>query len=315
MFLQGQDIRPEPAQRHSISTEELIQLRFFPPARYPGHKQLAIRAGQHRSAVRGRGMEYDDVRLYQPGDDIRHLDWRLMARTGEAHTRLFREEKERPVIVVADLRYPMHFATRGHFKSVLSAYASSLVLWSALNHGDRAGGLLLNHAQTWIKPTNSAKKIAQMMHEMANSQVQLNESESPSVLSLESALDQVDQLAASGSRVYLFSDFHDFSETLHQRLLHLAIRCELKLVLLTDPLESQLPEQGRFQFWGNGRTVTIQGSRAQQKSYQGSFQQRLDGLLRINGVSGIEVAQWHTDDHPLFVMKQAKTAGGTQNES
>lgn len=80
----------------------------------------ALQSGQYFSAFKGRGMEFDESRPYAHGDDIRSLDWRVTARTGKVHTKLFREERERPVFLSVDLRSPMFFATRGLFKSVLA---------------------------------------------------------------------------------------------------------------------------------------------------------------------------------------------------
>ena len=87
-------------------------------------------------------MEFDESRLYQPGDDIRNMDWRVTARTGKPHTKLFREERERPVFVWVDYRAPMFFATQGVFKSVFVARMAALIAWNAVQQGDRIGGLI-----------------------------------------------------------------------------------------------------------------------------------------------------------------------------
>ena len=94
----------------------------------------ALQAGDYQSAFKGRGMEYDESRLYQPGDDIRNIDWRVTARTGKAHTKLFREERERPVHLWVDFRAPMFFATRGKFKAVIAAELAGLFAWTGLRN-------------------------------------------------------------------------------------------------------------------------------------------------------------------------------------
>ena len=106
----------------------------------------AAQAGDYQAAVKGRGMEYDESRPYQAGDEIRHIDWRVTARTGKAHTKLFREERERPVWLWIDFRAPMFFATRGRFKSVLAAELAALFAWTAARQGDRVGGMVFAEA-------------------------------------------------------------------------------------------------------------------------------------------------------------------------
>jgi uncharacterized protein (DUF58 family) len=103
-------------------------------------------AGTYHSAFRGRGVEFEEVRPYVVGDDVRTIDWRVSARTGRAHTRLFRAERERPVYLLLDQRHSMFFGTRGSMKSVQAAHAAALLAWAALAGGDRVGGLVLGSA-------------------------------------------------------------------------------------------------------------------------------------------------------------------------
>ena len=101
-------------------------------------------SGNYLSAFKGRGMEFDEARPYQPGDDIRSIDWRVTARTGKTHTKLYREERERPVLLWVDYRRSMFFGTQNYFKSVLAAKTAALLAWSAAQHGDRLGGLIFS---------------------------------------------------------------------------------------------------------------------------------------------------------------------------
>lgn len=305
MFYGDSSPRPVPAARNLITLDELVSLRLWPPARGNKRERMAIREGHHLSHIRGRGMEYDDVREYQPGDDIRHIDWRLMARTGEAHTKLYREERERPVFVLTDLRAPMHFATRGHFKSVLAAYASAMVMWTTLANGDRVGGSILQpHAEALCKPSNNRQKVMQMIAALDASfsgiQPYVDSLPIGPKLSLADQLIQVESLLSSGTIVYILSDFYDVDEILQQHLMRLAQRCELKLVLISDPLESQLPEGHTYRFSGYGREVAVDGNRKQQETYKSAFKERLDLLEQLHNLRGVEFAHWETNHHPLF---------------
>ena len=133
----------------SLTPDERIQIQFNNLIRLSaGARQVNLdhstikskQSGGYLSSTKGRGMEFDEARLYQPGDDIRSIDWRVTARTGKPYTKLFREERERPVFLSVDLRPSMFFATRGVFKSVQAARLASLLAWSALRQGDRIGG-------------------------------------------------------------------------------------------------------------------------------------------------------------------------------
>ncbi len=306
MILADNSPRPVPAARHFVTLEELISLRHWPPARGKGRERMAIRDGHHLSQIRGRGMEYDDVREYQPGDDIRHLDWRLMARTGEAHTKLYREERERPVFVMTDLRAPMHFATRGHFKSVLAAYGAAMALWTTLANGDRVGGQLLgSHPGHLFRPSGNRQQVMGLVSALAQATApQANRAENGS---LGEALAAAERYLGSGTLLYLFSDFHDVDSSVQQHLMRLAQRCELKLVLISDPLEQQLPQGKRYRFFGRDRELTVDADAAQQQRYQARFEQRLALLEQLRNLRGVEFAHWQTDQHPLF---RTPVAGG-----
>ncbi|WP_339892061.1 DUF58 domain-containing protein [Neptuniibacter pectenicola] len=300
MFQGDSSPRPVPAARNLLTLDELVSLRHWPPARGQQRERMAIREGHHLSHIRGRGMEFDDVREYQPGDDIRHLDWRLMARTGEAHTKLYREERERPVFVVADLRQSMHFATRGHYKSVLAAYAAAMVVWTTLANGDRVGGRILGHGSGGLfQPTNNRQQVMQMISALSQGFTDKAEVEP---VSLTTQLIEIEPLLSSGTIIYLFSDFHDVDATLQQHLMRIAQRCELKMVLISDPLEAQLPSGKSYRFMGKGRDVVIDANAKQQAHYYAQFQQRIDLLEQLRNLRGVEFAHWHSNQHPLFTL-------------
>ena len=315
MFLGDNSPRPVPQQRHCISLDELLSLRHWPPARSPSRQRMAIREGHHLSHIRGRGMEYDDVREYQPGDDIRHLDWRLMARTGEAHTKLYREERERPVFVLADLRSPMCFATQGHFKSVLACYAAAMTIWTTLANSDRIGGQILGaKGGQLFRPSSNRQQVMAMMAALAqesnvSQESRLSKKGSAAVdaqetatipLSLSDVLATAERTITSGTLLYIFSDFHDVDDSVQQHLMRLAQRCELKLVLISDPLEEKLPQGRRYRFLGSGRELLVDADQQQQQRYHQQFQARIQMLERLRNLRGVEFAHWQTNQHPLF---------------
>ncbi len=207
-------------------------------------------AGGRRSTLRGRGIDFDEVRLYQPGDDVRAIDWRVTARTGKPHTKIFREEKERPVLLVIDLRSPMFFGSRRCFKSVLAAHAAALLAWATLEAGDRIGAMLLSDDGIIdIKPRRSRHTVLQLFRQVidiSQRQVLLARGEA---LSLDpprwqDALQQLRAVARPGSCTIFLSDFHDWhadcARTLHSVVRH----SQCLAVQVSDPLETTLPPVG-----------------------------------------------------------------------
>src|SRR5690606_28940017 len=131
-----------------VTLERLISLKGVGESlKLTSARVRALGAGGHLSPVKGRGAECDESRPYQPGDDLRTMDWRVMARTGKPHTKVFREERNRPVFVWLDLRAPMMFGTQRAFKAVRAAEAAALVAWGAIANGDRLGGLVFSDTE------------------------------------------------------------------------------------------------------------------------------------------------------------------------
>jgi len=291
--------RPVPKSRDRLELTELLALRHWPPARGGRPGRLALRDGRHISPVRGRGMEFDDIRRFQQGDDIRQLDWKLLARTGELHTRLFREERERPVFIVADMGASMQFASRGHFKSLLVAYAASLVSWAAQIGGDRIGGQILTaQGEPQLhKPRNSRQAVTGFISSLATAVGAEGERRTD----LHTVLNQLEGLLSTGTQCYLFSDFRDLDKGLAGRLQRLAQRCELQLVMLSDPLERALPEGDSLCFMGGGQEIRLGAQdSATRAAYAERFNQRRTAFEKLGHSANINVHHWSTDRHPLF---------------
>ena len=119
-------------QRHVAKSIELD---------YQSRSRLGM-SGSHISKHKGRGVDFEEFRAYQPGDDIRQIDWRVTARTGRPFTKVFREERERPVIIGIDQCHNMFFGSQVAFKSVVAAEAAAIICWTTVDNGDRVGGVV-----------------------------------------------------------------------------------------------------------------------------------------------------------------------------
>ncbi|GGD55818.1 DUF58 domain-containing protein [Lacimicrobium alkaliphilum] len=198
-------------------------------------------AGTYLAKTRGRGMEFDEARHYQPGDDIRAIDWRVTARTGKTHTKLYREEKERPIFVLTDLSASMHFGTRFVFKSVQAAHLSALIAWAARKRGDRIGGLIYNQSEHLeYKPMTRQKAVLSLLNGLLRLHPQ--QTEQPAQISFAESCARMRRMAHPGSLIFLISDFSQFDEQARQHLFQLSRHCELVAYPISDPFEHELPQ-------------------------------------------------------------------------
>ncbi len=286
----------------SVSLKMLIDLAR--PATSLNLKHSAIRAGQsgaYVSRYKGRGMEFEEARAYQPGDDIRNIDWRVTARTGETHTKVFCEEREKPVFISVDNRLAMHFATRGVFKSVLAAKLAGLLAWAAQHQGDKIGGQLFTDTVcNELKPQNGKHAVLKFL----NAIVDQGSDDSGSNITLEHVLTRLLRHARPGSQVYIISDFRGINGQVENHLVKLTKHCEVVLIFVYDPLERRLPEKGRYRFTDDKRDVVIDtADRDRLLKYQQQFEQRLCQLEQIAKKMGLVFIQCSTTDEPIQCLR------------
>lgn len=232
------------------------------------------RTDMYRSSFKGRGMEYDESRLYDPGDDTRHLDWRLMARTGEAHTKLFCEERERPVYFCVDYTAPMFFSTQRAFKSVVATHIAALLAWSAVHEGDRVGGVLFTdwyHAE--VKPQRGKRGILQWLHQLAHFSVQDDRRDFDAGLRAgDDAFRRLSRLVRPGSMIFLISDFRGIHKQ-EARIRELAMHSELVFIYIYDPLEKALPPPGEYVVSDGEKNLLINSA---DKAYAANYARQFD---------------------------------------
>ncbi|MCF7980406.1 MAG: DUF58 domain-containing protein [Pseudomonadales bacterium] len=211
-------------------------------------KVLSLQAGLHSSKFRGRGIDFAEVRAYQAGDDIRTIDWRVTARTGRPHTKLYTEERERPALVIVDQSQSMFFGSHVAFKSVIAAQAASLLAWSALARGDRIGGIVFSDDQHRdIRPRRSHHTALQLTETLLNYNHALNVENNPTVsFTLADGLQQARRILKPGSELFVLSDFEDFDESSKRHLYQLSQHNDVVCILIYDRLEEELPPPGAY---------------------------------------------------------------------
>ena len=298
----------QPARGAYIELADLIALRF--PARQlritRKSRALSVLAGPNKSNFRGRGIDFEEVRNYQPGDDIRTIDWRVTARTGTAHTKLFREERERPVLVVVDQRSSMFFGSSHCFKSVIGAQLASLLAWSALDNGERVGGLVFNDGgHREVRPRRSRRNVLALLSQVEHYNKQLPGDAESDAQNFADMLANLRRIARPGSSLFLISDFRGAEdEHAQEHLFQLAQHTEITALACSDPLENALPRAGRYAVTdGIERSELATADRRLRTSYKQSADQRAASLAQSLRRLGIPLLRASTNEAPFVLLQ------------
>ena len=263
--------------------------------------------GGHVSPYKGRGVEFDESRPYQPGDDLRTIDWRVTARTGKPYTKVFREERNRPVFVWLDLRRPMLFATRGAFKAVRAAEVAALVAWSAVANGDRLGGLVFSETEHHeLRPALGARAALRLLQTVCTQSLWRPPATAETLeTDAERALQRLTRVARPGSLIFLVSDFRRLGPDYERYLNELAGHCDLLLVHCYDAVEAELPPPGRYRIQSVDRSFSIEtGNEAMRRRYRERFAARRAALDALCRRPGIRIVDCPTDADPRSVLNQ-----------
>lgn len=299
----------QPAHGAYADLATLAGLRF--PAstltlRRPG-RALNQLAGPNKSNFRGRGLDFEEARIYQPGDDIRTIDWRVTARTGTTHTKVFSEERERPVIVFTDQRSNLFFGSRHCFKSVLAAHLSALIGWAALHEGERVGSFVFNENEHLeIRPRRSRKNMLLSLSQLLklNQSLPINTVANPQRFA--AMLVQLRRIAPTGSSIYLISDFKSLEESsLQEPLFQLARHHQITAIACSDALEQRLPASGRYTVSNGDKNVTLDTTsntlRTRFNELNAQHEQTLGEQMRR---LGIPLLHCTTNESPLMRLQQ-----------
>ncbi len=234
----------------TLSLEELVQLRY-PAGKLnlvPQRKVKASMAGRYHSSFRGRGLDFNEVRPYQAGDDIRNIDWNVTARSShnQVYTKVFQEERERPVYVLVDYRQTMHFASQHCLKSVMAARLAALIAWIAVDHGDRIGGIIVTDEKIHhIKPKDSHKGVMRFLHALVTIHYPVPGKTFHSA-SLYPCLRDLRHILRPGSLLFIASDFQGLDSNSEQQLAHLAKHNDLLGCFIYDNCEKNPPPAGYY---------------------------------------------------------------------
>lgn len=257
--------------------EDLIALQYrakgfsFLP-RQPVH---SILAGKHASRLRGRGLNFEEIRRYQPGDDVRQIDWKVTLRTRKTHCRVYTEEKERCVLLIVDQRLSMFFGSVRNMKSVTAAEAAALAAWRVVAQKDRVGALVFNDTRIEeIRPHRSRARVMQILNSLVGQNLALSISSGvrPNPGMLNEALRRAARLATHDFLICVITDGAGDNDETRDLMTRLGQHNDVLVGFVHDPLEIELPNAGPLIFSdGAGQMECDTGKRALREGYRDDF--------------------------------------------
>jgi len=299
-----------------VSSDELVQCRLQArelklDRRLPARSSIT---GGHASRFRGRGMDYLESRAYQPGDDIRSMDWRVTARTSHAHVKLYQEERERPVVVMIDLGPGMFFATQGAFKSVIAARAAALIGWAAIQNGDRIGAFLFNGGHHELRPLGGQRGVMRLIRQLVSATDPAVALASPGGDAQSSHLNQallrLHRVARPGSLVFILSDFYAINADTRRHLQRLRQHNDIVACQIVDALELTPPPAGRYAITDGAETGLLDTrSVTRRRAYADYFSDHHQAVRQLMQQCAVPLQRIATTDDVLRALRSGPNAG------
>jgi uncharacterized protein (DUF58 family) len=292
------------------SLSDLVRLQhktrgfsFLP--RQPLHSLLA---GKHASKLRGRGLNFEEIKNYLPGDDIRAMDWKATLRTGKPQVRVFTEERDRPAFMVLDQRHSMFFGSRRKMKSVVAAELGALGAWRVFAQGDRAGAIIFNDEEAVeIRPLRSRQTVLRILGEIVrfNHKLGSDSTKKSAPTMLNHVLEKVSRLAPHDSLICIITDMTGADAQTRRIATRLARHNDLIVGFIYDPLEQDLPSAGKMAFSTGETQIEVDTSdRILRKRYADEFNERIANARRILLQQDVPMIPIQTGADPVLQIQK-----------
>ncbi len=283
-----------------VDLDELIRLQFNVHgfSFLPKQPVRSLLSGRRASKLRGRGLDFEEIRRYIPGDDIRTMDWRVTARTRKPHTRVYTEERDRPVLLVVDQRLGMFFGSRESMKSVTAARVAAMGAWRTIDAGDRVGALVFNDDDIReIQPHRSRQRVMHILKNVMemNHMLRVDGDRRSDPGMLNRVLEKVQHLAKHDFLICLISDFDGADEETRRAVTRMAAHNDIVAIFIHDPLEARLPALGKIIVSQGDLQLEVDtaDSRLRQR-FSDQFETRLQTARDLMLKRGVPVLPIHT---------------------
>lgn len=266
----------------------------------PRQPITSVLAGRHASRLRGRGLNFEEIRRYLPGDDVRTLDWKVTARLREPHVRVYTEERDRPAILLVDQRVSMFFGSQRQMKSVTAAEAAALGAWRCLDQGDRVGAIVFNDDDiVEIRPHRSRENVLRILREIVrkNEQLRVDSGVRENPTMLNRVFERAGRLVKHDYLVGIFSDAAGADSESVRHATALSQHNDLITVFIYDPLEQRLPNAGRWVVTeGENQLELNTSSRNLRNKFSEQFETKLSWLRQVSRQREIAILPLHTGE-------------------
>lgn len=273
----------------------------------------SVLAGQHGSRLRGRGLDFAELRRYVPGDDLRQLDARASLRLGKAFVRSYTEERDRPVMLAVDQRMDMYFGSVRAFKCAVAARLAALSAWTAYRHGDRVGGVVLaDTGLTTLRPLRSRAQVQALLAAVAreNAALSARRPARDATGRLNEALAWLAAHAPHDGLICVISDFAGADDETLRRLRQLSAHNDVIAMLVSDPLARALPDRGRVWVSQGEAQVELPLGRASVRTpLADTAARRLDAVAQWLRRAQVPLLPFTTAEAPLAQLRRGLGGG------
>lgn len=292
---------------------ELVALRFHVKQKKLKHQQntIATNSGNHLAVRKGRGMTFSEVRQYQPGDDVRYIDWRVTARTQKTHTKVFVEEHERPTLVITEQTPHLFFGSQVRLKTAQALNVSAILAWVSLAHNERVGGISFNHLQNiWIPPKRNQQTVLQLLQKSIDLQEQITRPRAPDTQAWVDTMQQLLKVNKPGNKVFLVGDMMQLVENASPQLHKLKKNTDITAIHIYDNLEKNLPKLGWLSMTRNfnsDKLVKLDSFRSKTRhAYEDLYHQQWEETKDVFSKLTIPLVEIGTHQEPLMSLIQHK---------
>jgi len=242
----------------------------------------SILSGRHASKLRGRGLNFEELRNYLPGDDTRNIDWKVTARTHSPHVRIYTEEKDRTVWLLVDQRIGMFFGSQQRMKSVVAAEVAAISAWRVLSVGDRVGAFVFNDSEiSVVPPHRSRERVMQILKQVVskNHALSVKPGSKPDANKLNEVLKQASILARHDCLLCVITDGDGINAETRKHMTRLSEHNDVLTALIFDPIEKTMPSAGRLRFAGGESQLELDTSRRKLRSaFEDGFEKKLERI-------------------------------------